>query len=966
MKVSITAKTKYMLRKILTKTLLLCLVVLSIGSLKAQGWEKKYCPDFMMPITNVYPTADGNYLTTGYNLGLPQQQRFMKIDPNGNVVWSINHDSISFFSYSNITQSGGLVTLGYGRPDAQGRETRVILKTDGNGQKVWLKTVHAYSTNAQGGVGNADIDTTNDGGYICTYNVYDTALGHMQLYISRLDGNGDELWKRTYYDTDTQKYSYRVRNAKDGGFLCTAHISPNKSSLFKIDGLGNVLWEYQSDSNTYIYPVIAKDGNILASLGNYYNLSDKSIAKFNPQGALLWQNAFNSPIDSTWAYNIFLERDDHTLAFMAARYNYNDKFALVIADTLSNVLLHNILPISNLGNNLPLYFAAHTAFTKTHDNGYMLGGWIAQEPNDYSGFIIKMDSIGNVFPSLLSGNVYADYNDDCVKDTTEPYLVPTIITFSGPDTFTIATYDSGYYSLGLNVGNYTVSVAPPSPYWEPSSCNPANVNLAAGTDTFISYGLKQLVSSPYIVINGYISRQRLCSSTAYTAQYCNTGTAPFSGIIQIDVDSLITIDSASATILAQNGNTFYFNISNLDVMECGTLELYFTTTCDVNLLGHTICIDAHVEPDTVLNVSPLWDQSNLQMYVDYSSSTDSITFRLKNLGTGNMNNPKGMIVIEDNVILMSLPIQLAANAEYIQKIKANGSTWRATAHQTDYNPYSEFTTAAIENVGTNQSGNISLGFINNFPYNGFYGYNNTACAEIVGSYDPNRKTVVPEGAGPQHLVDSNTMFEYTIEFQNTGTDTAFFVRLVDTLAPYLDPSTIKKGASSHPCTMEILGNVLTFTFYNILLPDSGTNQLASNGFVNFTIKQRPGNTNGTVINNEAGIYFDYNPPVITNTAMVTVGKLQVTNIENLYAEKEILIKAFPNPFQTSTIIKLEGEEFDNIILSVYDLTGKLVKQQQAIHTNQFILDRSGLTNGNYIFEITSLGKPVGRGKLIAQ
>jgi hypothetical protein len=959
-KVSITAKTKYMIRTILTKTLVLCCLVVSMVSLRAQGWEKKYCPDFMMPFTNVHPTADGNYLTTGYNLGLPLQQRYMKIDPNGNVLWSVNHDSISSFSSSHVTQTGGFVTVGYGGIDDQGRQTRVVLKTDANGQKEWIKVIATGSSD----VGNTDIDTTNDGGYICTINSYDTIAGELRLYIKRLNSTGDVVWEHTYYDTDTARFSYVLRNAKDGGFLCTAQIRPSKIFMFKIDGLGNLLWEYEADSNVYITPVIAADGNILAGLTNYFT-QEKSIAKFNQQGVMLWNNQFSA--DSTWAYGDFLERDDHTLAFMAARYNYVKKFALVIADTLGNTLLHNTLPVGNLGSNIGLYFAGHKTFTKTHDGGYMVGGWVTQDPNNYSGFIIKMDSVGNVFPTLLSGNVYADYNEDCARDTTEPYLVPTIVTFTGADTFTIATYDSGYYSLGLNVGNYAIAVTPPSPYWQPSSCNPANVNLAAGADTSISFGLKPIVSSPYIVIDGHLGRQRLCSPSTYTAQYCNTGTAPFSGVLELTLDTLITaLDSTSAPIIAQNGNVYYFDITNLDVMECATVELYYTSTCDVNLMGHTVCIDAHVELDTVLNVSPLWDESNLQMSVAFENTTDSITFTLKNIGTGSMNNPKGMIVIEDNVILMSEPVQLTANAELIKKIKANGSTFRATAYQTDYNPYSEFTTTAVENLGVNQQGGVSLGYIVDFPYNGFYGYNNTACKEIVGSYDPNHKSVIPEGAGGLHLVDSNVTLEYSIEFQNTGTDTAFFVRLVDTLAPYLDPSTIKKGASSHPCTMQLLGNVLTFTFYNILLPDSGANQSASNGFVNFTIKQKPGNTNGTVINNEAGIYFDYNPAIITNTAMVTVGKLQVTDVENLYAEKQILIKTYPNPFQTSTIIKVEGEAFDNIQLSVYDLTGRLIKQQHAIHTNQFILDRSGLTNGNYIFEITTNGKPVGRGKLVAQ
>ena len=46
-------------------------------------------------------------------------------------------------------------------------------------------------------------------------------------------------------------------------------------------------------------------------------------------------------------------------------------------------------------------------------------------------------------------------------------------------------------------------------------------------------------------------------------------------------------------------------------------------------------------------------------------------------------------------------------------------------------------------------------------------------------------------------------------------------------------------ASSHPVTYEIQGTgIITFTFNNILLPDSGINQLASNGFVKYSIEPK--------------------------------------------------------------------------------------------------------------------------------
>ncbi|MBL0071787.1 MAG: hypothetical protein IPP34_08225 [Bacteroidetes bacterium] len=54
------------------------------------------------------------------------------------------------------------------------------------------------------------------------------------------------------------------------------------------------------------------------------------------------------------------------------------------------------------------------------------------------------------------------------------------------------------------------------------------------------------------------------------------------------------------------------------------------------------------------------------------------------------------------------------------------------------------------------------------------------------------------------------------------------------------------------------------------MPHKSINESGSQGFVTFRIVPFQGLPDGTVINNEAGIYFDYNPPVITNTAFVTL------------------------------------------------------------------------------------------------
>ncbi|WP_020567356.1 DUF7619 domain-containing protein [Neolewinella persica] len=139
--------------------------------------------------------------------------------------------------------------------------------------------------------------------------------------------------------------------------------------------------------------------------------------------------------------------------------------------------------------------------------------------------------------------------------------------------------------------------------------------------------------------------------------------------------------------------------------------------------------------------------------------------------------------------------------------------------------------------------------------------------------DPNDKQVYPNRPEPSN--SNYTRFDetltYTVRFQNTGNDTAFTVRIEDQLPGDLDLETFKPLAASHPYTASLTEDGLaTFLFEDILLPDSTTNQVKSNGFVSFEISTKPGLEEFTSVNNTAGIFFDFNAPVITNTVTSTL------------------------------------------------------------------------------------------------
>lgn len=146
---------------------------------------------------------------------------------------------------------------------------------------------------------------------------------------------------------------------------------------------------------------------------------------------------------------------------------------------------------------------------------------------------------------------------------------------------------------------------------------------------------------------------------------------------------------------------------------------------------------------------------------------------------------------------------------------------------------------------------------------------------VTCSCDPNDKEVSPYGATSQHYTPPNTDLNYTINFQNTGNDTAFTVIITDTLDANLDWNTFEVLSSTHPVFAQMDANgIVTFTFQDILLPDSNVDEPRSHGAVAYRIRTDSLLPDPTEINNTAYIYFDWNPAVITNTTKNTITALQ--------------------------------------------------------------------------------------------
>lgn len=146
------------------------------------------------------------------------------------------------------------------------------------------------------------------------------------------------------------------------------------------------------------------------------------------------------------------------------------------------------------------------------------------------------------------------------------------------------------------------------------------------------------------------------------------------------------------------------------------------------------------------------------------------------------------------------------------------------------------------------------------------------CYDVINGYDPNDKKVYPKGECIANYVLINKELTYTIRFQNTGNANAINIYVLDSLDSNLDLNTVRIMGKSHDnlITEVLPGNVLKFRFDNIMLADSASDEHGSHGFIIFEVLPLSSASNGTIAENNASIFFDYNLPVLTNTVSNTL------------------------------------------------------------------------------------------------
>lgn len=564
----------------------------------------------------------------------------------------------------------------------------------------------------------------------------------------------------------------------------------------------------------------------------------------------------------------------------------------------------------------------------------------------------------------VSGKVTFDENNDCVAQPGENSLGGWQIKATTGN-FSRYTYSKsdGTYNLYIELGTSIISISPPASFWLPCG-NDFPVTFAQYDSTEVDFVVKAIQSCPQMTVDIESPLTRRCFDNYYDIDYCNLGSAiAQDASITVQFAPLFEIMFSSMPYTDLGNNLIEFQLGDMGIGECGHIDITAYLSCDA-ALGDTYCVVAEAQPfDPCPLPGSAWSGADIRVTGECIPN-DVVHFEIKNIGAGDMAGPLNYTILKDGQFMETASFQLAAGGTMNFGLGADGATYRMETGQVPNHPSLTNPSATVE--GCTNNGTFSTGFFNMFPPADYGNAYDEECNTVIGSFDPNDKTGFPLGYGPKHYIERGTDLQYLIRFQNTGTDTAFTVVVRDTITNMLDLSTLRLGVSSHPFELNIVnGNILEFMFKNILLPDSFVNEPGSHGYLNFSISQKANLPLGSIIENSAGIYFDFNAPVITNLTFHEIGENFINSSGTEVFKAGLEVAVSPNPMGNSVNFDLGDAKFKTGVIELFDSVGRWLRME-AFDSASFNLQRNGLAAGNIFFKISLDGQMAATGKLIVQ
>lgn len=849
-------------------------------------------------------------------------------------------DQNDFLPHIIQTSDSGFILAGYSHTGINGDKTQPswgdsdywIIKIDKYGVKEWDKSYGGDSVDIL-----RKAISTKDGGFLLGGYSYsgisgdksEVCRGIYDIWIVKVDSSGNKQWEKTFGGTSADALQ-DMQQLNDGGYIlggsayCIGgdHSQPGWSTsefdmwVIRIDSIGNKKWDKRFGTTTRDDLLALKEtsdgGFILAGESNGGIQQDKTtasngfwdgwIVKIDSSGNKQWDNSFGG-------------------------INY-DKFSSVeVVD----------------------------------DGGFILGGNLADSLGNSGYWVLRTDSSGNKIWEQIYGGDYHEEFWNLSKTNDMGFLLMGYSQSPVSGTKTESNLDfTQAWLVKIDSGGQQ--------QWDKTILN----RLGPGADSDIPDAIQTMDGGYAVVVctSGGISGEKTEASKGGFDYWLVKLTDKFnsiSGNVFFDFNSNNMRDSSDVPseytrISSNQASRIAFTGSNgnyaFPVLDSGTFVVIPQNVNYYNSIpySHTAYFSSIYQTDSLNDFA----YQPTGIFNDLKITAEPLTrFRpgreavyeltCTNLGTTTLSADV-IFITDPNFSFVSSDIPTLYSS-------ADSIVWNFPNFTPQQKRKIKITVDVVDTVATGTPlfprGRIEPLTGDMAPGNNFLNWEIPVL--ITMSFDPNEKSVSKDSLYTNQI---DTYLDYTIHFQNTGNDTAFFVKVLDNISPLLDMNTFEIVEVSHPMQIEYLSasRMLIFKFNNILLPDSNIDLVASNGYIHYRIKPISTIPVNSIIPNYAAIYFDFNLPVLTNTTTTSIILNNDLQEKGFVINDEILI--YPNPATNQITIHSNSNIKGETIVSIKNTLGEILLQRTMELTGDLEINIADLPAGLYFLQLKSKNKNI--------
>jgi len=792
------------------------------------------------------------------------------------------------------TSDGNILVVGYTESSDGDVSSSIggvdiwVVKLTQSGVLLWEKCIGNASLSDYG----LSVSLTNNGGFIV--GGYISSGVNSAAYVVKLDSVANVEWSSTY-GSSTSATAFSVLQTPTGEYIAvgTETIGNDKDyCVVKFDTAGNQIWNKHyggGDSDMARDAAIAPDGGYILTgqtesingdvTGNH-GMQDYWVVKLDTAGNIEWQKCFGGTHNDV-AQSIINTPDGGYITSGKAfstdgdvtghhGLNLNTDFWVVKMDSAGTLQWQKCIGYSGGDDAEAIY--------RTPQGNYILTGPLSSNTGEVPGnrgifdlFVVCIDSLGNELWELCAGSTEEDYAYDAIPTSDGDIVVTGYVSGGDIDVTGFHGEDDVWvFKLNNDFNKITGNA-----YFDLNSNAIHDVNEPPAQHVTISEN--------------------------------NTGRFSFSGL-----------DGSYSIAVFDTGN---FSTQPLSTFNYYTSPLpqnsTFTGFYQVDSLNDFVYQPTGSYNDLQISVTPLGSfrtNQNALYLINYENTgtttiTPTILFFPDNNVSYSSANPAPANVYTDSVVWSMPSLGPFETGSILITVHVNSGLLVGTAINSS---------ARIDPVAgdANTSNNYADWVVH-----------------TMASLDPNNILVNRDTVFTSELI-SPPWLEYIINFQNTGNDTAFNVRVLNNLPVALEHPSIEIINSSHPVNAGYgsYAGLMEFNFNNILLPNKSVDTAGSHGFVRYRVKPVSTLLAGDSIKNAAAIYFDYNEPGLTDTAVTVISPGTPLGITADHASNSGFI-IYPNPASHYIVIRRNVAFQKDEIILVSDLYGRKIMEKQVTDEN---------------------------------